>query len=183
MTMKSVGTAAGLMIVEVKRQFDTLDLMNPNSKNKPDYRACVDISTKHSLNEMIAPGFLVMGSPLIVGYLFGSQANAGLLLGILVSGVQLAISASNSGGAWDNAKKYVESDMLLRIDGFPDSGKGTKTHEASVTGDMVGDPMKDTSGPAINILVKLSAITSLVFASTISSEGLVEKLVNWISGN
>jgi inorganic pyrophosphatase len=162
MTMKSVGKAANAMIEEVRHQFDTLDLMNPNSGDKPDYARCVDISTKASLQEMIPPGVLVIATPLIVGYLFGHKCLAGLLAGSLVSGVQMAISASNTGGAWDNAKKYVEQGGL-----GPGKGKGTEVHKATVIGDTVGDPLKDTSGPALNILVKLSAIVSLVFGPSI----------------
>ncbi len=120
-----------------------------------DYKKCVSISTQASLREMIAPGILILGSPLLIGFLFGIPALAGLLIGVLVSGGVLAISSANSGGAWDNAKKYIEAGNL--------GGKGTETHKASVVGDTVGDPFKDTSGPALNILIKLSAILSLVF--------------------
>ena len=115
----------------------------------------VEISTKAALREMIAPGVLIMGTPLLVGFLFGVPAVAGILAGSLVSGGVLAISSANSGGSWDNAKKYIEK-------GFH-GGKGTETHKAAVVGDTVGDPFKDTSGPSLNILVKLSAILSLVF--------------------
>jgi inorganic pyrophosphatase len=149
------------MVNEVQRQYEELDLAN-NLDNKPEYQKCVAISTEASLREMIAPGVLVMATPLITGYGFGVEALAGMLCGILASGVQVAISASNTGGAWDNAKKYVESGGLKKYgSGF---GKGTDTHNAAVVGDTVGDPLKDTSGPSINILIKLSAITSLVFA-------------------
>lgn len=155
MTMKSVGKAAQAMIDEVRRQFKTIKgLME--GKAKPDYSRCVDISTAAALREMIAPGLLVVLTPLIVGVLFGVQTLAGVLAGTLASGVVLAISKANAGGAWDNAKKYIESGQH--------GGKGSLAHKAAVVGDTVGDPYKDTSGPSINILLKLMAITSLVFA-------------------
>eukprot|EP00163_Fabomonas_tropica_P024825 TRINITY_DN4277_c0_g3_i3.p1 TRINITY_DN4277_c0_g3~~TRINITY_DN4277_c0_g3_i3.p1 ORF type:complete len:156 (+),score=55.13 TRINITY_DN4277_c0_g3_i3:37-468(+) len=137
----------------------------------PDYRRCVKIATDASLREMIAPGALVMLSPLVTGFLFGKNALAGLLAGALVSGVQMAISSSNTGGAWDNAKKYIEAGAF--------GGKGTDVHAASVIGDTVGDPLKDTSGPALNILMKLMAIISLVFSASIKSHGsLLEKHIS-----
>ncbi len=127
---------------------------------KPDYRRCVDISTRAALREMIAPGAQVMLTPIVVGYLFGAESLAGLLVGSLVAGVVLAISSANAGGAWDNAKKYVEGGRL--------GGKGSEVHKATVVGDTVGDPLKDTSGPSLNILIKLQAIISLVFAPLFS---------------
>merc|ERR1712151_315312 len=126
---------------------------------KPDYEKCISISTDASIKEMFAPGVLVIASPLLAGMIFGKNCCAGLLSGGLVSGVQLAISMSNTGGAWDNAKKYIEGGHM---EGY---AKGSDAHKNAVTGDTVGDPLKDTSGPSLNILVKLSAITSLVFAS------------------
>ena len=154
MTMKSVGAAAFKMIEEVRRQFrDDPGIMEGTSD--PDYAQCVAISTKAAIREMVPPGILIMGAPLVTGFLFGIQATAGLLAGSLVTGGVLAISASNSGGAWDNAKKYIEAGNL--------GGKGTEVHKAAVVGDTVGDPLKDTSGPSLNILIKLSAILSLVF--------------------
>ena len=162
MTMKSVGKAAFAMIEEVRRQFRTIPgLME--GKAKADYAKCVDISTAASIKEMIAPGLLVILSPLVVGFLFGVQMLAGLLIGSLVVGVMLAISMANSGGAWDNAKKYIETGVH--------GGKGSDTHKAAVVGDTVGDPFKDTSGPALNILIKLMAIISLVFAGAFASSG------------
>lgn len=170
MTMKSVGEAANDMIIEVQRQFDTMDLLKGYPEVMPEYAKCVEISTKASLAEMVPPGCLVILTPLITGYLFGVKCLAGLLAGVLVSGVQMAISASNSGGAWDNAKKLVEETGM----------KHTKVHVATVIGDTVGDPMKDTSGPSLNILIKLTAIISLVFgpsmASDFDSPGLIQKL-------
>lgn len=121
---------------------------------------------------MIAPGILVIGTPFLVGVLFGHEAVSGLLAGIIVSGVQIAISFSNTGGAWDNAKKYIEAEHNhSRVQKDYVFRKGTEEHKAAVTGDTVGDPLKDTSGPSINILIKLSAITSLVFGTFFKNEG------------
>lgn len=154
LTVRSVGEAAQDMVAEVRHQFQTIPgLME--GKNKPDYKSCVDISTQAALRKMIAPGLLVLLTPLLVGFLFDVATLAGVLIGALVSGVVMAISSANSGGAWDNAKKYIESSK---------DGKGSERHKAAVVGDTVGDPLKDTSGPSINILIKLMAITSLVFA-------------------
>merc|ERR1719284_1025769 len=128
----------------------------------PDYERCIKISTEASLREMIRPGLLVILSPFVAGLGFGKNACAGLLSGALVSSVQLAISMSNSGGAWDNSKKYITGGGL-----GPSFVKGSEAHKNSVTGDTVGDPLKDTSGPALNIVMKLTAIISLVFGSAI----------------
>jgi len=155
MTMKSVGSAAFDMIEEVRRQFREIPGIM-EGQGRPQYGQCVAISTKAALREMIAPGVLIMATPLVVGFLFGVPAVAGLLAGSLVAGGVLAISSSNSGGAWDNAKKYIEKGNH--------GGKGSDCHKAAVVGDTVGDPLKDTSGPSLNILIKLSAILSLVFA-------------------
>merc|ERR1712072_327983 len=168
MTMKSVGTAAMEMVKEVAYQFKIKKglLEGAPGHEKPDHAKCIKISTDASLREMIAPGALVMIAPLFAGTLFGVQAVCGVLAGGLVSGVQMAISASNTGGAWDNAKKYVEKgQMKMEVDGKLEvQGKGSDVHKAAVVGDTVGDPLKDTSGPALNILMKLMAIISLVFA-------------------
>ena len=155
MTMKSVGKAAFDMIEEVRRQFKTIPGIMEGTGD-PDYAQCVAISTQAALREMIAPGILIMGTPLVTGYLFGVEAVAGILAGSLVAGGVLAIASSNSGGAWDNAKKFIEAGNL--------GGKGSDVHTAAIVGDTVGDPLKDTSGPSLNILIKLSAILSLVFA-------------------
>jgi len=155
MTMKSVGKAAFAMIEEVRHQFKTIPGIMEGT-GQPDYEKCIAISTQAALKEMIAPGILIMGSPIAVGLLFGVEAVAAMLVGSLVTGGVLAIASSNSGGAWDNAKKYIEAGNL--------GGKGSDEHTAAVVGDTVGDPMKDTSGPSLNILIKLSAILSLVFA-------------------
>mmetsp|Transcript_11486 Transcript_11486/g.14896 ORF Transcript_11486/g.14896 Transcript_11486/m.14896 type:complete len:768 (+) Transcript_11486:69-2372(+) len=164
MTMKSVGHAAMEMVMEVERQFNEQpDLLNEGSSLRPDYERCVEISTKSSLRYMIAPGALVMLSPLVAGTLFGVYAVCGLLTGGLISGVQMAVSMSNTGGAWDNAKKLIEQ---AGPEKYPElEGKGSDIHKAGVIGDTVGDPLKDTSGPSLNILMKLMAILSLVFAS------------------
>ena len=162
MTMKSVGKAAFAMIEEVRRQFRTIPGLMEGT-GKADYAKCVDISTAASIREMIAPGLLVILTPLLVGFLFGVQMLAGVLIGSLVVGVMLAISMANSGGAWDNAKKYIETGVH--------GGKGSDTHKAAVVGDTVGDPFKDTSGPALNILIKLMAIISLVFAGAFAANG------------
>ncbi|MDH4248650.1 MAG: sodium/proton-translocating pyrophosphatase, partial [Deltaproteobacteria bacterium] len=131
---------------------------------KPDYRRCVDISTRASLREMLLPGAQVILTPILVGFLFGAESLAAMLIGSLVSGVVLATSSANSGGGWDNAKKYIEAGHL--------GGKGSATHGAAVVGDTVGDPLKDTSGPSLNILIKLQAIISLVFAPFFSAFSL-----------
>jgi inorganic pyrophosphatase len=160
MTMKSVGVAAQDMVEECMRQFE--QIMEHGAD--PDYERCIKISTEASLREMIAPGALVIVTPIAFGCVFGRNACAGVLSGALVSGVQLAVSMSNTGGAWDNAKKYIEAGGLG--EGI---GKKSEPHKNAVTGDTVGDPMKDTSGPAVNIVIKLSAIMALVFGSVIKS--------------
>eukprot|EP01025_Chloroclados_australasicus_P037410 TRINITY_DN381_c1_g1_i2.p1 TRINITY_DN381_c1_g1~~TRINITY_DN381_c1_g1_i2.p1 ORF type:complete len:789 (+),score=137.46 TRINITY_DN381_c1_g1_i2:109-2367(+) len=161
MTMKSVGKAALAMVEEVRRQFREIPgLME--GVNKPDYKKCVEISTQASLREMVPPGILVMGTPLIMGIIFGNETLAGVLAGALVSGFQMANSMSNTGGAWDNAKKYVEAGATEKAHAL--GGKGSDIHKAAVVGDTVGDPLKDTSGPSLNILIKLMAVESLVFA-------------------
>ena len=162
MTMRSVGKAAFAMIEEVRRQFRTIPGLLEGTA-KPDYSTCVDISTQASLKEMMAPGLMVIITPLLAGWFFGVQMLAGLLIGSLIVGVMLAISMANSGGAWDNAKKYIETGQL--------GGKGSDTHKAAVVGDTVGDPFKDTSGPALNILIKLMAIISLVFVPFFMEKG------------
>lgn len=155
MTMDSVSKAAYKMIEEVRRQFHEIPGIL-EGKARPDYSRCVSISTRAALREMIVPGVMAVAAPLLVGILFGAGALGGLLAGSLVTGVLLAIYMSNSGGAWDNAKKYIEEGHH--------GGKGSSAHKAAVVGDTVGDPFKDTSGPSINILIKLMTVVSLVFA-------------------
>ena len=135
----------------------------------PDYDSCIKIATEASIKDMIAPGALVVVSPILVGFVFGSRAVCGLLAGTIVSGVQIAISMSNTGGAWDNAKKYIEAGLLIHKGEV--MAKKSEAHKAAVVGDTVGDPLKDTSGPSINILIKLMAITSLVFAEAFKLNG------------
>ncbi len=155
LTMNSVGKAANDMIEEVRRQFrEDKGIMEGTSK--PNYTRCVDISTTAALREMIVPGLMAIICPVAVGFILGSDALGGMLAGALASGVLLAIMMANAGGAWDNAKKFVEEGNY--------GGKGSETHKAAVVGDTVGDPFKDTSGPSINILIKLMTIVSLVFA-------------------
>jgi len=173
MTMKSVGRAALAMVEEVRRQFNTIPGLMEGT-TKPEYKKCIEISTAASLAEMGPPGALVILTPLVVGTLFGVSTLAGVLAGALVSGVQMAISASNTGGAWDNAKKYLEAGRTehARMLG----GKGSEAFKAAVIGDTVGDPLKDTSGPSLNILIKLMAVESLVFApffATHTRDGLL----------
>lgn len=155
LTMDAVGRAADEMIKEVRRQFKSMPGIMKGT-DKPDYAKCVAISTDHALKEMLAPGLIAIVAPLLIGFLLGKEALGGLLAGALATGVLLAIMMSNSGGAWDNAKKYIESGHH--------GGKGSDAHKAAVVGDTVGDPFKDTSGPSINILIKLMTIISLVFA-------------------
>ncbi|XP_063943148.1 pyrophosphate-energized vacuolar membrane proton pump 1 isoform X2 [Daucus carota subsp. sativus] len=168
MTMKSVGSAALKMVEEVRRQFSSIPGLMEGTV-KPDYATCVKISTDASLRKMILPGALVILSPLIAGTFFGVETLAGLLAGALVSGVQVAISASNTGGAWDNAKKYIEAGTSEHAKSL--GPKGSDAHKAAVIGDTVGDPLKDTSGPSLNILIKLMAVESLVFAPFFAAHG------------
>jgi len=154
LTLGAVGRAAYQMVEEVRRQFKELDLLN-SDKNKPDYKGCVAISTKQALKEMILPSVLAVVSPIVVGIVLKPEGLGGLLVGSIATGFLLAVFLANSGGAWDNAKKYIESGNL--------GGKGSEGHKATVIGDTVGDPFKDTSGPSLNILIKLMSIVSLVF--------------------
>ena len=163
MTMDSVSKAAYKMIEEVRRQFRTIPGIM-EGKAKPDYKTCVSISTTAALHEMLVPGLMAVIAPLAVGLILGSAALAGLLAGALITGVMLAMFMSNSGGAWDNAKKYIEEGHH--------GGKGSEAHKAAVVGDTVGDPFKDTSGPSINILIKLMTVVSTVFAAIFTVNGL-----------
>jgi K(+)-stimulated pyrophosphate-energized sodium pump len=168
MTMSAVGKAAFSMIEEVRRQFrEKPGIMK--GTDKPDYRKCVDISTAAALKEMIIPGLMAIVIPLVVGLLLGKEALGGFQAGALVTGVLMAIMMANAGGAWDNAKKYIE--------GGVHGGKGSVAHKAAVVGDTVGDPFKDTSGPSINILIKLMTVVSLVFGPAIAQYGGI--LLKW----
>ncbi len=165
MTMKAVGKAASEIVEEVRRQFREIPGIMEGT-GEPDYARCVDISTESALKQMVLPGMTAILSPVIVGIILGPEALGGLLMGALTTGFLMAVMMANAGGAWDNAKKYIE--------GGAHGGKGSDAHKAAVVGDTVGDPFKDTSGPSLNILLKLMSIVSLVFASFIvtSSIGL-----------
>ena len=161
MTMTSVGKAAGDMVVEIRRQFKEIDgLLEGREGVKPDSKKCVDISTQAALREMIGPGVVAILAPVIIGFSLGTAALGGMLAGALVSGVLLALFMANAGGAWDNAKKAIEQN---HIEG---AKKGDEAHDAAVIGDTIGDPFKDTSGPSLNILIKLMSIVAVVLAGT-----------------
>ena len=159
MTMTSVGKAAGDMVIEIRRQFREIEgLLEGREGVKPDSKTCIDISTQAALREMILPGLTAVSAPVIVGYALGPAALGGLLAGALVTGVLMALFMANAGGAWDNAKKAIEQG---RIEG---AAKGDSSHDAAIIGDTIGDPFKDTSGPSLNILIKLMSIVSVVIA-------------------
>ncbi|HID56284.1 TPA: sodium-translocating pyrophosphatase, partial [Candidatus Poribacteria bacterium] len=162
MTMQAVGRAAGAIIREVRRQIRELGILE--GRNEPDYASCVSISTAAAQKEMILPALLAIVAPIFIGILLGSEGLVGLLSGALVSGFVLAVMMANAGGAWDNAKKFIEKGNL--------GGKGSDAHKAAITGDTVGDPFKDTSGPSLNILIKLMSMVSVVFASFIVRNAL-----------
>ncbi|MDD5460255.1 MAG: sodium-translocating pyrophosphatase [Methylococcales bacterium] len=160
LTMMAVGKAAHEIVLEVRRQFHHIPGLMEGT-GEPDYKTCVDISTESALREMILPGSLAVVVPLAVGFVLGKEALAGMLVGTMSSGFLLAVMMANAGGAWDNAKKWIEAGQY--------GGKGSDAHKAAVVGDTVGDPFKDTSGPALNILIKLMTIVSLVFATSFGS--------------
>jgi K(+)-stimulated pyrophosphate-energized sodium pump len=167
MTLKAVGRTADKLVQEIRRQFrEITGLMEGTAK--PDTQTCIDIVTKGALKEMVLPGVVAIISPLLVGIILGVEALGGFLAGATVCGVLLGIMMANVGGAWDNAKKWIEEGNL--------GGKGTETHQAAVVGDTVGDPFKDTTGPSMNILIKLMGIVSLVFG------GLLLSLHKWFMG-
>ena len=185
LAIAAVGRAAMDMVNEVRRQFKEIPGIM-EYKNKPDYEKCVEISTKASIREMVAPGAIALLSPIVVGFLFGHEVLGGFLAGVTVSGVLMGIFQNNAGGAWDNAKKSFEKGVEINGEMYY---KGSEPHKASVTGDTVGDPFKDTSGPSMNILIKLSSIVSIVIApfipgvsplgiSTLPNETAVEKIVH-----
>lgn len=155
LTMNAVGRAAQKMVEEVRRQFREIAGIL-DGKGKPDYARCVEISTKGAQHEMLFPSILAIVTPICVGVIFGVSGVLGLLIGGLSAGFVLAVFMSNAGGAWDNAKKYIEEGNL--------NGKGSANHKATVVGDTVGDPFKDTSGPSLNILIKLMSMVSIVMA-------------------
>ena len=162
MTMRAVGRAAQKIVIEVRRQFKEIKGLI-DGKAEADYETCVDICTKSSLKEMIFPAALGILAPIIVGLVLGCNGVVGMLAGALISGFALAVMMANSGGAWDNAKKYIEAGNF--------GGKGSENHKAAVVGDTVGDPFKDTSGPSVNILIKLLSMVSIVFAALIATYG------------
>jgi|TARA_B110000196_G_scaffold316186_1_gene327110 K(+)-stimulated pyrophosphate-energized sodium pump len=168
MTMTSVGKAAGEMVIEIRRQFREIDgLLEGREGVKPDSQRCIEISTKAALREMRMPGLVAISSPVIVGYVLGAAALGGMLAGALVTGVLMALFMANAGGAWDNAKKAIEQG---HIEG---ASKGDATHDAAVIGDTIGDPFKDTSGPSLNILIKLMSIVAVVIAPGLTISGLL----------
>jgi K(+)-stimulated pyrophosphate-energized sodium pump len=173
LTIASVGRAANKMVEEVRRQFEE----NPGILEGTvvaDYNKCIDISTKASLKEMILPGVIAIFSPIVCGFVLGPKGLGGLLMGGLASAIMLAVFMANAGGAWDNAKKYVEEGNF--------GGKHSDTHKASVTGDTVGDPLKDTAGPAMDILIKLMSTIALIIAPVIANiPSLWELLVNLLN--
>ena len=173
LVIASVGKAGNKMVVEVRRQFaENPEILKGNAL--PDYNKCIDISTKASLREMILPGIIAVATPILIGFLLGREALGGLLAGGLVSAIMLAVFMANSGGAWDNAKKYIESGK--------NGGKHSLAHQASITGDTVGDPLKDTAGPAMDILIKLMSIISLIIAPIlVNSSSLWEFLMTIIN--
>ena len=168
--MRAVGRSAMDMIEEVRRQFPRCGLLE--GKADPDPARCVDISTKAAIREMILPGLIAVASPVVVGFALGAEALGGLLAGVTVAGVLMAIFMANAGGAWDNAKKSFEGGGYTMADGETHE-KGSPAHNAAVVGDTVGDPFKDTAGPSLNILVKLMSVVALVIAPMIAVDAMV----------
>ena len=171
LTMSAVGRSAGAMVEEVRRQFREIPGIM-EKKSKPDYAACVAISTQAALREMRVPSLLAIVVPAIVGIILGVPGVLGLLSGALATGFALAVMMANAGGAWDNAKKYIEAGHL--------GGKGSQNHKATVVGDTVGDPFKDTSGPSLNILIKLMSVVSVVLAGLVAAIGNGYGLIGWL---
>jgi len=168
LTMQAVGTAAYAIVNEVRRQFREIPGIMEGT-GRPDYARCVDISTQGSLKAMMLPGAMAIIAPVATGFILGPGPLGGMLIGAIAAGFLLAVTMANSGGAWDNAKKYIEAGNY--------GGKGSETHKAAVTGDTVGDPFKDTSGPALNILIKLMSIVALVFAPLFPTIGWLSSII------
>jgi len=169
LTIKAVGRAAGKMVAEVRRQFKEIPgIMEGTSK--PEYAKCVKIATQAAQYEMVLPALVGLCTPVIMGLLLGVASVLGILVGALATGFVLAVMMNNAGGAWDNAKKYVESGLL--------GGKGSSSHKATVVGDTVGDPFKDTAGPCMNILIKLMSMVSIVFSGLIVAHSLHVETIN-----
>jgi K(+)-stimulated pyrophosphate-energized sodium pump len=165
MTLTSVGKTTSLIVEEVRRQFREIKGLWEGTA-RPEYGKCVDICTKAALKEMLIPSLMAVVAPIIIGVILGKYALAGFLMGATASGFMLAIMMANAGGSWDNAKKWIEAGHF--------GGKGSEAHKAGVVGDTVGDPMKDTAGPSINIMIKLMSVISLVLAPIIVNwEGLI----------
>jgi K(+)-stimulated pyrophosphate-energized sodium pump len=158
LTMSAVGRSAQSIVVEVRRQFREIKGILDGT-GKPDYEACIDLCTRSAQKEMIAPALLAVIGPIVIGLVLGVNGVVGLLAGVTVTGFAMAVFMANAGGAWDNAKKYIEAGHL--------DGKGSENHKAAVVGDTVGDPFKDTSGPSVNILIKLVSTVSIVFSSLV----------------
>ena len=168
LTIAAVGRAANKMVEEVRRQFEE----NPGilaGTAIADYNKCIDISTKASLKEMILPGVIAIFSPIVCGLVLGAEGLGGLLIGGLASAIMLAVFMANAGGAWDNAKKYIEEGNF--------GGKNSETHKAAVTGDTVGDPLKDTAGPSMDILIKLMSVISLIIVPVLLNTGSLWDLI------
>jgi K(+)-stimulated pyrophosphate-energized sodium pump len=160
MTMKSVGTTTGLIVDEVRRQWREIEGLR-EGKAKAQYGRCVDICTRAALKEMLAPSIMTIIAPILVGIILGKYALGGFLIGSLATGFILAVALNNAGGAWDNAKKWIEAGNF--------GGKGSEAHKAAVIGDTTGDPMKDTAGPSLNIMLKLMAVISLLLAPVLAN--------------
>ena len=169
--MRAVGDAANAMVEEVRRQFREIKGILEGTA-EADYEKCVEISTKAAIRHMMIPGALALVSPVVIGFILGPEALGGFLSGVLVSGVMMAFFQSNAGGAWDNAKKIFEKGVEIKGEMFY---KGSEPHKAAVVGDTVGDPFKDTSGPSLNILIKLVSIVAMVIAPVLPITGLFQK--------
>ena len=173
MLIEAVSKAANGMVQEVRRQFREIVGLR-EGKAKPDYKRCIEISSSSAIKEMKSPALLAVFFPVISGFLFGPEFVAGILIGGIISAIMLAIFCGNAGGAWDNAKKFIEAG------GVPGEGKGSEAHHASVVGDTVGDPLKDTDGPSLDILIKIMSTVSLITVCMFDRYNLLDFLINWL---